>query len=82
MNEPMIRVDVECYSGYKREERPLRFTIGSRTLEVSNVQDQWYSPSAKYFRVVANDGNIYILRHDEGQDLWTLEAYREREQTL
>jgi hypothetical protein len=73
----MIPLEVECYSGYKGDERPLRFTIGSKTLEVSEVQDQWYSPSAIYFRVLASDGNIYILCHQEGQDLWTLEVYRD-----
>ena len=72
----MIRVNVECYSGYKSDQRPVRFTLGDQTHEVEAVQDQWYSPSAIYFRVKASDGNIYILRHEEPQDQWTLEAFR------
>jgi len=35
-----------------------------------------YSPDATYFRVVADDGNYYVLRHDEGQDSWTLDGFR------
>lgn len=73
----MISVQVECYSGYKAGERPVRFTLGVHTLDVEAVEDQWYSPDAMYFRVRANDGKVYILRHDEGQDQWTLEVYRE-----
>jgi len=26
--------------------------------------------------VRAEDGNFYILRHDEGMDVWTLDAFR------
>ncbi len=71
-------VQVECYSGYKADERPLRFTIGARCYEVSQVLDQWYGPDATYFRARADDGNLYVLRHtDTGQqDLWTLESFR------
>ncbi len=72
----MIAVKVECYAGYKGDQRPVRFTLGERTCEILAIDDQWYSPDAIYFRVKASDGNIYVLRHDEGQDQWTLEAYR------
>ena len=67
---------VECYSGYRADERPLRFTLGERTFEVEEVEDRWFSPEACFFRVRADDGNIYVLRHDEPQDAWTLDAFR------
>ncbi len=69
-------IAVECYAGYRADERPLRFVLGGNSLEVLNVEDQWYSPSAIYFRVHAADGNFYVLRHDEDTDTWTLEAFR------
>jgi hypothetical protein len=71
----MIPVNVECYSGFKAEERPIRFSLGGRTLEVVTIVDRWYGPSEKYFRIEADDGNTYILRHDEGQDQWSLQVY-------
>ena len=40
------------------------------------MQGQWYSPGVSWFRVRADDGNVYVLRHDEGQDVWTLDAFR------
>ena len=69
-------VTVECYAGYRADERPLRFTLSGRHYEVAEVDDQWYSPDAKYYRVRADDGNLYVLRHDERQDVWTLEGFR------
>jgi len=72
----MNDIRVECYSGYRADERPLRFAIRHRVFEVREVDDQWYSPDATYFRVLADDGNYYVLRHDEAQDLWTLDAFR------
>lgn len=72
----MNRVKVECYSGYRADERPLRFVLGERTYGIKSVEDRWYAPGAVYFRVRADDDSFYILRHDEAEDNWTLEAYR------
>jgi len=47
----MKRVDVECYAGYRANERPVRLTLGEQTLEIVEVEDRWYSPGATYFRV-------------------------------
>jgi hypothetical protein len=69
-------VQVECYSGYKSDERPIRFRLGERWLTVEEVVDRWYNPSATYFRVRAEDGSLYVLKHAEHEDVWTLEAYR------
>lgn len=69
-------VKVECYAGYKGEERPVRVLFGERTEEVKIVEDRWYSPGATYFRVVMESGDRYILRHDDAQDAWTIEGFR------
>lgn len=74
MPEQILRV--ETYSGFKADERPLRLHLGDRTLEVTGVEDRWYSPGETYFRVLTEDGDRYVLRHTEAQDVWTLSAYR------
>ena len=51
--------------------------FGERVEEVKMVEDSWYSPGATYFRVVVESGDRYILRHDEVQDVWRLEGFRE-----
>ena len=72
----MSEIKVECYAGYKGDQYPSRFTLRDLTLEVEEIEDQWYSPSCQYFRVKAGDGGIYVLRHDQEKDLWTLDAFR------
>jgi hypothetical protein len=72
----MTGLIVECYSGYKANQRPVRFRLGGQTYEIREVEDQWYSPSAIYYRVLADDGNTYVLRHNETADSWSLEAFR------
>ena len=45
---------------------------------VEEVIDQWYGPSADFFKVRANDGNLYVLRRDRStpEGVWNLEAFR------
>lgn len=70
---------VECYAGYKADERPLRFRFrekDSRTFEVVEVIDQWYGVGYRCFKVLADDGNTYILHHNEMSDEWVLDSFR------
>lgn len=69
-------VQVETYSGYKADERPVRVTINGQMVEVADVEDRWYSPGATYFRVRLATGERYVLRRVEAQEIWMIEAYR------
>jgi hypothetical protein len=71
-----MTVEVESYSGFKSDERPLRFRLGERWLAVLEITDRWYDPEATYFKVLAEDGSTYVLRHSDPADVWTLEAFR------
>ena len=85
----MTALRVETYSGYKADQCPLRFFLNDHAYEIISIDDQWYSPGASLFRVRANDGNIYVLRHDESpgderqpgavdarHDRWSIAAFR------
>ncbi|HKQ86944.1 MAG TPA: hypothetical protein VJS43_09250 [Candidatus Acidoferrales bacterium] len=72
----MNDIRVECHAGYRADEKPLRFIIRDHVFDVRELDGRWYSPGATYFRVLADDGNYYVLRHDEAQDLWTLDGFR------
>lgn len=72
----MSDLHVECYSGHRADERPLKFSTGDRTYIVERLDDKWYSPGVTYFRVLADDGNLYVLKHDESADTWSLDAFR------
>ena len=71
-----MRVQVETYSGYKADERPVRVMIDGMAVEVAEVEDRWYSPGTTFFRVLLTNGERYVLRRIEAQEVWTLEAYR------
>jgi len=74
-----LKLKVECYSGHKADERPLRFAaqaLNARALEVKEVLDQWYGVGYQCFKVRAEDNNLYILKHHVKEDLWTLESFR------
>jgi hypothetical protein len=72
----MGEMRVECYAGYKADQRPSRFVLRGHVFEIREVEDQWYSPGAIYFRVRTEDGDYFVLRHDEAQDVWSLDAFR------
>jgi hypothetical protein len=72
----MKKVGVECYAGYRANERPMRLMLGEQTLEIVELEDRWYSPGETYFRVRVEGGDRYVLRHVEAQDIWSLEGYR------
>ena len=74
VGEQIVRV--ECYAGYKGDERPVRLHFRARALEIVETEDRWYAPGATFFRVLVEGGERYVLRHEEAQDVWSLIAYR------
>ena len=54
-------------------ERPIDFTLRGRKLIVEEIVDRWYGVDHSYFKILANDQKIYLIRYDQDEDLWTLE---------
>lgn len=76
MSDNGMRVEVQCYAARKADERPVRFRLGEHDYMVEEIVDQWYGPEDQYFKVRADDGNLYILRQNgTGRD-WSLESFR------
>ena len=59
-----MKVEVECYAGRKADERPVRFRLDEREYTVEEVVDSWYGSEHVFFKVRADDGGLYILRHE------------------
>lgn len=78
MKKEPLSLQVECYAGYRGEETPRRFTLGTRRIEVLEVVDQWLAPDHRYFKLKCDDEGIYILRHDVVSDRWKLTLYDAR----
>jgi len=74
-----MRLSVQCYAGRKADERPLRFQLNDREYLVEEVVDQWHGPEHEFFKLRADDGKLYILRHQtsmlDGE--WELVSFRE-----
>jgi hypothetical protein len=71
-----MKILVECYSGYRADERPTAFTIGRRRLEIEEIIDRWYDPAWTYFKVRTGDSSIHIIRRSEECGGWELTMYR------
>ncbi|HTS07293.1 MAG TPA: hypothetical protein VMP68_17055 [Candidatus Eisenbacteria bacterium] len=74
-----MRVQVECYSAYRAEERPVRFRIEGREYLVEEVLDRWYGPNHSWYKVLGDDRNVYILRRDSSvpDGVWDLVSFRQ-----
>jgi hypothetical protein len=71
-----MAIRVECYFGYRAEQEPLAFWLEERRLAVCAVVDRWFAPTLRWFKVDADDGGMYVLRHDEASGGWEISAYR------
>ena len=67
------KIEVNAYSGYKANERPISFILEDQKFEVHRIIDRWYGEENDYFKVLADDGKIYQLRWHRTMDVWSLE---------
>ena len=74
-----MKLEVECYSGFKADERPVRFRLDERQYLIEEIVDQWYGTQDVFYKVRADDGNLYILRRETStpQGAWHLVSSRQ-----
>jgi hypothetical protein len=73
-----MRVIVDAYAGHTANERPLRFTLGDRTIAVTDILDRWYGERERYFRVRTDDGDAYVLKYSDAEDTWELVSFTQQ----
>lgn len=75
----LMKLKVECYSGHKADERPIRFRLEERQYVIKAVLDQWYDPEGTFYEVRADDGNLYVLRQQTStpERTWDLVSFRQ-----
>jgi hypothetical protein len=71
-----MELQVECYSGQKADERPVRFRLDDHEYRVEEILDQWYGPDHVYFKCRVDDDNLYILRRTVPDGPWELVSFR------
>jgi hypothetical protein len=74
-----MALKVECGTGLRGAPEPLAVWFGARRVGVRAIVDRWYAPTRRWFRVDADDGQLYVLRHDEATGEWDLAALTRRE---
>jgi hypothetical protein len=77
-----IPIHVDAYSVHKANERPRQFTLDEVVYEIAAVLDQWYEPSATYFKVQTTEGKTYLLRCDQETDEWSLQSSFDADELL
>jgi hypothetical protein len=75
-----MKLEVESYSGHKADERPVRFSLDGHPYLVEEILDQWYGPQDSFYKVRADDNNLYILRHETStpEGTWHLVSFRQQ----
>lgn len=78
---PYEQVSVECYSGYKADERPQTFIFRGQRWEVEEIVDRWYEggiepgrPEVNYFKVRTTKGNVFLLSYVSLIDAWSIQV--------
>ena len=69
-----LLIYVDAHSGYKANERPLRFSLDEEVYEIVSIEDRWQEPDAEHFKVRTTDGKTYSLRYEQQRDVWTLQS--------
>jgi len=78
MSQEVKKIEVIAYSGYKSNERPLRFVLNDKSVEIKGILDRWYGEEHDYFKVLAHDGYVYLLKWHRSLDIWFLVKVIER----
>lgn len=72
-----MKIQVDCYAGYRGEETPRRLWIGRRSAEVAEVLDRWLAPDHRYFKVLTVEQELVIIRHDAETWEWELTYFQQ-----
>ncbi len=70
------KIEVMAYSGYREEETPRDFMLGSRRIEVVEIQERWIEEgigdrtTKRFFKVKGGDRGIHKIFYDEKTAEW------------
>jgi hypothetical protein len=52
------------------------FVLSNSRYKVEEIIDRWYGEGSRYFKIKADDDNIYLLKYDERADRWEWVFYQ------
>ncbi len=70
----MVRILVKVQTSVREGELliPVSFALRDRSFQVLEVSDSWHGADHAYYKVIADDGNLYVIKHDLDEDSWEL----------
>ncbi len=70
----MVKITVKVQSTSVPGEflNPVSFSIGDRTFRVMEVVDRWHGRDHAYYKLIADEGNLYVIMHELNTDTWEL----------
>ena len=68
----MTMIKVEFCSKVQTKDRPVAFQVYNRRYKIKEIVDRWHGIGEIFFKVEADDNNIYLLKYEEGQGCWDL----------
>jgi hypothetical protein len=76
MKGDRVILQVESGTASSGEEEPIAFALGARHIVVVRIVDRWPGADHVYFKVAADDGATYILRHDLAARQWEMTLFQ------
>lgn len=67
---------VECYTDSKSQESPIAFVLRERRYLVEEIVDRWFGEGSSYYKVKADDQNVYLLKYDKRLSRWEWVFYQ------
>ena len=74
----VMDVHVEFATDSRAVATPRRLHFGKRVIVVTEVLDRWLGADHCYFKVLGDDGRLYIVRLDVPSGRWQLTLYDRR----
>jgi hypothetical protein len=58
------------------EREPVEMVLGRRRVAVQSILDRWFGAGYRYFKLLGDDGAIYIVRHEEARNVWEITFFK------
>ncbi len=70
----MVRFQIKVQTSSRQGELliPVAFALRDRYFQVLEITDSWHGADHAYYKVIADDGNLYVIKHDLDEDSWEL----------
>jgi hypothetical protein len=67
-----IKVNLQSTGGSAGTGKLVSFTLYDRHFTVNEILDIWYGSDHIYYKLIADDNILYIIKHDMEADSWEL----------